>query len=260
MLLVNGIIMTKCQTSIHHRRSCHHHHHQQQQHQQQQPAEEKAVGGDEGAAAAGRGKSLARIIDRFGRQTSMHGVPNAIRARSMTGRVFWCVVCVVAASTFAFQLTQLLWKYFSYPRKVVIEVLPLAAPFPSISLCNMRNLDTIVLNRLNRIFLRTNDIGEMLRQFSEDLPPPYNTTASPPGGDDDALGADENYTQPLYRRRRSSRKNRDSEAAVKRDEWIRLMKSVLWKKPQRRKTEAGFRTRRSPSSSCSSSSSSSLSF
>lgn len=74
----------------------------------------------------------------------------------MTGRVFWCVVCITAACIFGLQLTQLLRKYFSYPRKVVIEVLPLAAPFPSISLCNMRNLDTIVLNRLNRIFLQTN--------------------------------------------------------------------------------------------------------
>lgn len=90
----------------------------------------------------------------------MHGVPNAIRAHSVSGRVFWCIVCVTAACIFGFQLTQLLRKYFSYPRKVVIEVLPLAAPFPSISLCNMRNLDTIVLNRLNRIFLQTNHSDE----------------------------------------------------------------------------------------------------
>lgn len=39
--------------------------------------------------------------------------------------------------------------------KVIIEVVPLSAPFPSISLCNMRNLDTVVLNRLNRIFIGT---------------------------------------------------------------------------------------------------------
>ena len=139
--------MTKYETSAHQRRN---RQQQQQQRQHQQSFEEDAS--DEGV---GR-RSMVSIIHRFGRQTSMHGVPNAIRAHSMTGRVFWCLVCVVAACIFGFQLTQLLRKYFSYPRKVVIEVLPLAAPFPSISLCNMRNLDTIVLNRLNRIFLQTN--------------------------------------------------------------------------------------------------------
>jgi len=139
--------MTKYETSVRQRRNRQQH---QQQHQHQQSFEE-----DSGDEVGGR-RSLVSIIQRFGRQTSMHGVPNAIRAHSMTGRVFWCLVCVVAACIFGFQLTQLLRKYFSYPRKVVIEVLPLAAPFPSISLCNMRNLDTIVLNRLNRIFLQTN--------------------------------------------------------------------------------------------------------
>jgi len=148
----------------------------------------------------------------------------------MTGRVFWSLVCLIAACTFAFQLTQLLRKYFSYPRKVVIEVLPLAAPFPSISLCNMRNLDTIVLNRLNRIFLQTNDIGAMLQQFAGDQPPPSDLTQSPP------INV-WNESQPLYRRRRSSEE---------RDDWMKLMKNVLWKIRRRRTTEHG-RTPRSSS-------------
>ena len=146
----SGEIMTKYDTNIHHR---HRNHHQKQQQQQQ------SSDGDADDEDSSR-RSLVAIVHRFGRQTSMHGVPNAIRARSVTGRIFWSLVCILAACTFAFQLTQLLRKYFSYPRKVVIEVLPLKAPFPSISLCNMRNLDTIVLNRLNRIFLQTNDSEE----------------------------------------------------------------------------------------------------
>ena len=137
---------------------------------------------------------------------------------------------------------DILRKYFSYPRKVVIEVLPLAAPFPSISLCNMRNLDTIVLNRLNRIFLQTNDIGAMLRQFVGD--PPSNVTASP-------VDVGDNDTQPLFRRRRHSD---DTPADGASDNWINLMKNVLWKSRRSRKSWPGFRTRKSSSSSSSSSS------
>lgn len=89
----------------------------------------------------------------------MHGIPNAIRAQSTTGRVFWCIVCCVSAAIFSLQLTQLLQKYFAFPKKVVIEVVPLSVPFPSISLCNLRNLDNIVLNRLNNIFKTDWDIA-----------------------------------------------------------------------------------------------------
>jgi len=251
--------MTKCNTSVHQRHHHHHHHHHQEQQQQQQEQEveeeeqiqqqqQSLEGPDVVYERSGR-ISLVEIISRFGRQTSMHGVPNAIRAHSMPGRVFWCLVCVVAASTFAFQLTQLLRKYFAYPRKVVIEVLPLAAPFPSISLCNMRNLDTIVLNRLNRIFLQTNDITATLQQY----------VGEPPISVDEAASND---TQPLHRRRRSW-KNRDDVSAAKdskaarNDEWIGLMKNVLWKSRYRRNIEPGFRARRSSSTSSSSSFSSS---
>jgi len=185
----------------------------------------------------------------------MHGVPNAIRAHSLTGRVFWSLVCVVAASIFGFQLTQLLRKYFSYPRKVVIEVLPLAAPFPSISLCNMRNLDTIVLNRLNRIFLQTNDIGAMLRQYSGDASPYNASTSSPAGVADDDFGNNDTITQTLFRRRRSSRNHDVPPSGVedateaRNEDWVRLMKSVLWKNRRRGQNGAGFRTSSSSSSS-----------
>lgn len=92
------------------------------------------------------------LLDAFASGTTMHGVPKAIKSRSTVGRVFWSIICFAAASMFCFQFAQLLTKYYSYPKKVTIEILPLAVPFPAISLCNMRNLDIIVLNKLNAIF------------------------------------------------------------------------------------------------------------
>ena len=51
-------------------------------------------------------------------------------------------------------MTEVLTRYFSYPKKVTVEVVPTPVPFPSISICNMRNLDVHVLNTLNRMFIR----------------------------------------------------------------------------------------------------------
>ena len=66
--------------------------------------------------------------------------------------MFWIVACVLAVCVCSAQFVALLSKYFSYPKKVTIEVVSGDVPFPSISLCNMRNLDAIILNTLNKIF------------------------------------------------------------------------------------------------------------
>jgi hypothetical protein len=47
------------------------------------------------------------------------------------------------------------------------QVVPLAVPFPSISLCNMRNLDTSILNELNEIFKKEID-DEKWQNISSD--------------------------------------------------------------------------------------------
>jgi len=95
------------------------------------------------------------------------------------------------------------------------------------------------LTRLNRVFLQTNDIGATLQQFIGD-PPPSNVTASPVGDND---------TELLFRRRRSWRNSDEETAAIRNDDWIRLMENVLWKTRRRRKGEPTFRKRRSSSSS-----------
>ena len=51
------------------------------------------------------------------------------------------------------QMTEVLTRYFSYPKKVTVEVVPTPVPFPAISMCNMRNLDFFILNVVNRMFI-----------------------------------------------------------------------------------------------------------
>ncbi len=101
--------------------------------------------------------ALRRLMQEFAGGTTMHGIPKAIRARSTAARIFWSVVCLCAATMFCVQFTQLLQKYYAYPKKVTIEIVPAVVPFPAISLCNMRNLDIMVLNTLNRIFKNATD-------------------------------------------------------------------------------------------------------
>ncbi len=68
-------------------------------------------------------------------------------------RVFWALVCILAGAMFCLQMSEVLQRFFSYPKKITVEVVPTPVPFPSISICNMRNMDVFVLNTLNRMFL-----------------------------------------------------------------------------------------------------------
>ncbi len=96
--------------------------------------------------------SLSDILKRFAQGTTMHGVSRAIQARSTVTRVFWLAVLGIAACAFVYQFASLLWKFYSYQTKVTIEVSNTPVPFPSVSLCNMRHLDNMVLTEINRVF------------------------------------------------------------------------------------------------------------
>ena len=97
--------------------------------------------------------STKAVLEEFANHTTMHGVPKVIHARSVVSRVLWALICVVAGGLFCIQTTEVLTAYFSYPKKVTVEVVPTPVPFPHISMCNMRHLDFFILNILNRKFL-----------------------------------------------------------------------------------------------------------
>ena len=101
--------------------------------------------------------SLGHMMQMFAGDTTMHGVPKIIRSKSLKGRIFWSLVWMVAACMFCLNFVHLLQKYFSYPKQVSISITRKPIQFPAISLCNMRNLDIIVLNSLNKIFKEASD-------------------------------------------------------------------------------------------------------
>ena len=97
--------------------------------------------------------AVKHVLQTFAAHTSLHGVPKVINARSPLARIFWSLVCITACAMFCLQMSEVLTRYFSYPKKVTVEVVPTPVPFPAISICNMRNLDIHVLNSLNKMFL-----------------------------------------------------------------------------------------------------------
>ena len=97
------------------------------------------------------------ILKQFAGRTTVHGVPRAINSNSTFARLVWSSVFLMASIMFVAQFIQLLQKYYSRPKKVTVEVVPLPVPFPAISFCNMRNLDAFVLNKINENFINMSD-------------------------------------------------------------------------------------------------------
>ncbi|KAK2152816.1 hypothetical protein LSH36_317g03076, partial [Paralvinella palmiformis] len=82
-----------------------------------------------------------QVFQEFADGTSMHGVPRIINARSITARVFWSVICLGAFGMFFWQCGILLQRYYSYPKKVNVEILQKPVPFPAVSVCNVGHMD-----------------------------------------------------------------------------------------------------------------------
>jgi len=93
------------------------------------------------------------ILQNFASQTTLHGVPKVIVARSAVARCIWATICFAAGLVFMVQIAEVLRRFLSYPKKVTIEVVAIPVPFPAVSICNMRNLDFHVLNTINRLFI-----------------------------------------------------------------------------------------------------------
>ena len=91
-------------------------------------------------------KKISTILRHYAAQSTMHGLPRVVKSQTTFGRVFWSLVCLAAIGMFILQFAELLTRYFSYQKKVTIEVVPMPVQFPAISMCNMRNLDLLVLN------------------------------------------------------------------------------------------------------------------
>ena len=65
-------------------------------------------------------KTMKQIVEEFGSETSLHGIPRVINAKSVQLKIVWSVVFLCSFGMVVFMLTSLTMQYFSYP--VVVKV------------------------------------------------------------------------------------------------------------------------------------------
>ena len=99
------------------------------------------------------------VLQDFAKNTSLNGLPRIINARSMPGRVFWSVVCIFAFMMFLWTSANLLNQYYSYPKKVNVEIVQRPVTFPAVTICNTDHLDVLVVERLERFFNENNEVA-----------------------------------------------------------------------------------------------------
>ncbi len=63
---------------------------------------------------------MKQIVEEFGSETSLHGIPRVINAKSIQLKIVWSVVFFCSFGMVVFMLTSLTMQYFSYP--VVVKV------------------------------------------------------------------------------------------------------------------------------------------
>ena len=74
--------------------------------------------------------------------------PKAILSKSPLRRCVWLLIFLCAWAMFVAQTYLVCDRYFSYPKRVSVELVSEGVPFPSITLCRMGGLEFYVLCRL----------------------------------------------------------------------------------------------------------------
>lgn len=110
-----------------------------------------------------------RVFREFANGTSMHGVPRIINARSVVARIFWSIICVGAFTMFFINCGILLSRFYSYPKKVNVEIIQRPVQFPWVSVCNSGHLDLLTTQRLNDVINERNYTADpRLDAFTEE--------------------------------------------------------------------------------------------
>ena len=71
----------------------------------------------------------------------MHGASKIILAKSNFQKISWLIIIICAWAMFVFQVYCVCLNYFSYPKKIHVEIAYGEVPFPAITICNTRGLD-----------------------------------------------------------------------------------------------------------------------
>nr|XP_006821451.1 PREDICTED: uncharacterized protein LOC102804421 [Saccoglossus kowalevskii] len=111
-------------------------------------------------------KSLKSTCKRFGLQTSAHGIPRILGAKSTLKRFVWTVIFLIAAAAFVRQFSILVALFIEYPIDVKVEVVSEPSMlFPSVTVCNT--------NKLRRSAVQDSRHREMVGSVEQNEVLPY---------------------------------------------------------------------------------------
>ena len=113
-----------------------------------------------------RTMDVNRVFREFADATSMHGVPHIINSRCQIARIFWSIICIGAFGMFTWQCGILLERYYTYPKKVNVEIIQQPVQFPWVSVCNTDHLDILTVGRIEALLNEANGIDDGI---AEDL-------------------------------------------------------------------------------------------
>lgn len=106
---------------------------------------------DDNSTPTRRRRAVNRVFQEFADETSMHGVPKIINAKSLPAKIFWSIICLAAFVMFIWQTGILLARFYSYPKKVNVEIVQRPVRFPHVTVCNCKPLDMIAVNVIENL-------------------------------------------------------------------------------------------------------------
>ncbi|XP_070542010.1 amiloride-sensitive sodium channel subunit alpha-like isoform X2 [Ptychodera flava] len=133
---------------------------------------------DEGGATKDKYRVLLSDVIA---NSSVHGLPNIRRAKSVPKRVFWLVSFLTAVGTFIGLSSNLVEKYFDYGVAVGLQVdVERDLTFPAVTICNMNPLRKSLLNEDQLSHLRSIVAGA---EGENEANKPVKTTDETPSND-----------------------------------------------------------------------------
>ena len=96
---------------------------------------------------------IQKVLHKFANNTTLHGAAHIIHAKMWHVRLFWIVILACTMIMFSLQMSQLLFKFFRYEKRTVVEMRQLDdSTYPWITVCRRRSLDAVTLQQIYYVF------------------------------------------------------------------------------------------------------------
>ncbi|XP_074644233.1 FMRFamide-activated amiloride-sensitive sodium channel-like [Tubulanus polymorphus] len=111
-------------------------------------------------------KSIRKTIRQFLTDTTAHGVPRTVSAKSVYRRVFWICIIFIALMMNLMHLSLLVTQYLRFPSEEVTKVQYGWVEFPSVTLCNIKAMsttqkyDVMLRNTSSKFYVYTQKLKE----------------------------------------------------------------------------------------------------